>query len=266
MDELILHDLTKQAISFIKSSNGHAHLLHGENGVGLFTIAQEIAGKGAIVIGRDDESIKIEEIQALHEQARGKNTKTFYIIIDNADKMTRSAQSAFLKLLEEPPSHSKFILTTHNINQLLSTIISRVNVYLVHKPSLELTNQYIDEFDLSDTDKTKLKFMASQRPSLINKYINDQDKFTEDAGFFADAKKYLSDNQSSQSLAIILKYTKSKQSALKFIETCISILEFTIHKSNTPKETLDKLDLLLEIHSSLENNLNLRLSLAKLMI
>ncbi len=47
-----------------------------------------------------------------------------YIIFD-AEKMTVQAQNSLLKILEEPPHFVHFILTTSNIEKLISTIRSR---------------------------------------------------------------------------------------------------------------------------------------------
>ena len=46
-------------------------------------------------------------------------------IINDADRLTQQAQNAFLKLLEEPPEKTVFILNTANPSSLLPTIISR---------------------------------------------------------------------------------------------------------------------------------------------
>ncbi|MDB2682728.1 DNA polymerase III subunit delta' [Alphaproteobacteria bacterium] len=57
------------------------------------------------------------------------------VIVDDADTMTRSAQNAILKILEEPPSRVLIVLVTHNIGALIPTIRSRVQVF--HLQALE---------------------------------------------------------------------------------------------------------------------------------
>ena len=47
------------------------------------------------------------------------------VIVLNAENLTVEAQNASLKLLEEHPSHTVFILVSANINQVLPTIVSR---------------------------------------------------------------------------------------------------------------------------------------------
>jgi DNA polymerase-3 subunit gamma/tau len=46
-------------------------------------------------------------------------------IIDEAHQITGAAANAFLKTLEEPPAHSRFILATTDPEELLPTIVSR---------------------------------------------------------------------------------------------------------------------------------------------
>lgn len=47
-------------------------------------------------------------------------------VLCGAENMTDQAQNALLKILEEPPEHTVFILTAENRSMLLPTILSRV--------------------------------------------------------------------------------------------------------------------------------------------
>jgi len=50
------------------------------------------------------------------------------VLISEADRMNEAASNSILKLLEEPPPQTIFILTTSRINRLLPTIVSRCQV------------------------------------------------------------------------------------------------------------------------------------------
>lgn len=50
------------------------------------------------------------------------------VIVDDADTMNRSAQSALLKILEEPPQKALLILITHRLGAMIPTIRSRCRV------------------------------------------------------------------------------------------------------------------------------------------
>lgn len=69
----------------------------------------------------------IDDIRDLRERVNYAPTqlKTKFYIIDEAHQITGAAANAFLKTLEEPPAHSKFILATTNPEELLPTIVSR---------------------------------------------------------------------------------------------------------------------------------------------
>ena len=59
-----------------------------------------------------------------------------YILAD-VQEMTQEAQNAFLKILEEPPSHVVFILTCNNRKALLETVLSRVKCYTLSNPPVD---------------------------------------------------------------------------------------------------------------------------------
>jgi len=60
------------------------------------------------------------------------------VVLLEADKMTLSAQNAFLKTLEEPPKNSLIFLSTNNINSLIPTILSRCQIILENNEELKL--------------------------------------------------------------------------------------------------------------------------------
>ena len=59
------------------------------------------------------------------------------LIIENADLMADSSRNALLKILEEPPEDTVFILTTVRRGALLPTILSRVRSYTFFPRSVE---------------------------------------------------------------------------------------------------------------------------------
>jgi hypothetical protein len=53
------------------------------------------------------------------------SAKNKFLIVNDANTLTREAQNAFLKTLEEPPSYTIVILLTKTLNDLLDTVVSR---------------------------------------------------------------------------------------------------------------------------------------------
>jgi DNA polymerase-3 subunit gamma/tau len=69
----------------------------------------------------------IDDIRDLRDRVKYAPTqlRTKFYIIDEAHQITGAAANAFLKTLEEPPAHTRFILATTDPEELLPTIISR---------------------------------------------------------------------------------------------------------------------------------------------
>ena len=73
----------------------------------------------------------VEQIKALMEQTRipPQIGKYKVFIIDEVHMLSSAAFNAFLKTLEEPPSHVIFILATTEKHKILPTILSRCQIY-----------------------------------------------------------------------------------------------------------------------------------------
>ena len=89
--------------------------------------------------------IKIEEIRKLKEKLTGKLLNGGYrmIIIDTINDLNKSAQNALLKILEEPPVNTLFILITHNFSSVPDTILSRCLKFNFKNLSISDTKQVI---------------------------------------------------------------------------------------------------------------------------
>ena len=110
----------------------HAYLFGGIEGIGKHRVALSLAKaldckSDLHCIEPEGTTIKIEVIREL------KNVIYLHplegiskvVIIDNADALTDAAANALLKILEEPPSQTYFILITARPLKLLATILSR---------------------------------------------------------------------------------------------------------------------------------------------
>lgn len=54
------------------------------------------------------------------------------VLIDAVDELTVAAENAILKLLEEPPQQTLFLLVTHQLSNVLPTVRSRARVEKMH--------------------------------------------------------------------------------------------------------------------------------------
>ena len=81
----------------------------------------------------------IDDIRDLRERVRyapGQLRSKVYII-DEAHQITGAAANAFLKTLEEPPTHTRFILATTDPEELLPTIVSRCQRFEFRRVGLD---------------------------------------------------------------------------------------------------------------------------------
>lgn len=86
------------------------------------------AGTATDVIEIDAASNRgIDDIRDLRERVKYAPVmlRTKFYIVDEAHQITGAAANAFLKTLEEPPAHTKFVLATTDPEELLPTIVSR---------------------------------------------------------------------------------------------------------------------------------------------
>ena len=90
-------------------------------------IARGVHPAVLIVEPGDSGSIKIDQVRDVVDSCgyRPFEGRRRVVIIDEADAMVAAAQNALLKILEEPPSSSVFVLLTTRPDMLLATVQSR---------------------------------------------------------------------------------------------------------------------------------------------
>src|SRR5512133_2975808 len=82
---------------------------------------------------------KVEDIRNLNDQVRipPQIGKYSIYIIDEVHMLSSAAFNAFLKTLEEPPSHAIFILATTEKHKIIPTILSRCQIFDFNRIRLE---------------------------------------------------------------------------------------------------------------------------------
>jgi len=90
------------------------------------------------------------------------------LIIENADNMRDEARNSLLKLIEEPPSAVRIVLTSQRRDSLIPTILSRLRPYRFLNRSMEKEKEIIRRV-FFDTEFIKT---AQAQSSLINVYLD----------------------------------------------------------------------------------------------
>jgi len=136
LDEVVGNESSIKSIEGIlskpKEKIPHAWLFEGESGTGKTTLARIIRD----LLGCDPMDFKeynssntrgIDTIRQLREKAslypRNGDIKVY--LLDESHMLTKEAQNALLKLLEDPPQYAYFFLATTNPEKLIRPIHSR---------------------------------------------------------------------------------------------------------------------------------------------
>lgn len=128
----------------------HAYLFAGSRGTGKTSIARIFAR----ALGVNPEDIYeidaasnrgIDEIRAIRDAVHTYPYSSKYkvYIVDEVHMLTREAWNAFLKTLEEPPSHVIFIMATTEQHKLPDTVVSRCECFAFKKPTHSLLAESI---------------------------------------------------------------------------------------------------------------------------
>jgi hypothetical protein len=274
--ELVVNPTSAILIEAMKTHIPQSLLLSGEDGVGLNTIAAAIASahtKHPITIQPEkDEKIDLEKgvvgvdiIRRLYDQTRSKQTADQVFVINYADRMTRQAQNAFLKLLEEPTIATHFILVAHQPSNLLPTIHSRAQEIVIQRTTTEQSQRFIDALGVTDaTKRTQLLFMAEGRPAELWRLVHDDTYFNQRAAMIRDARTLIQGAPYDR-LLVAQAYRDDRQAALSLLDDAIAMARRTLSQKLQP-ELVTYLDQLMNTYQRIEANGNIRLCLAALMV
>lgn len=127
-------------------------IIVGDRGSGKKTVARMLCKE--ISDGLYEEcGTKIDEVRQLIHDAYQIHSIAVYFIPD-ADNMSNAAKNALLKVTEEPPNNSYFIMTLESVKNTLETILSRAVVFYMGKYSKSDIEQFVQShaWKLSDAE------------------------------------------------------------------------------------------------------------------
>jgi len=98
------------------------------------------------------------------------------MIIWMAEKMNISASNKLLKLIEEPPEKTLFLLIAENEEQIIKTILSRCQVLHIKALSdIEIKDNLIQKYKLSEFDAMKIAHQANGDWNKAIRSLNQND-------------------------------------------------------------------------------------------
>jgi DNA polymerase III gamma/tau subunit len=154
-----------------KDTIPHAILLTGPSGCGKTTLARILSkkvdcGKMDLIENNCADFKGIDTIREIRSAMVSSpiSGKSRVWIIDECHKLTNDAQNAFLKLLEDTPSHVYFILCTTEPNRLIKTIRNRCTEISVKS----LSDKEIEKLISGVCKKEKIKLSEEVIDKIIN--------------------------------------------------------------------------------------------------
>lgn len=119
-------------------------IIVGDRGSGKKSLAAYIAGlMQANFVYLEDNSIA--SIRQVIDESYKQSGITVYRISD-ADSMSNEAQNTLLKVTEELPNNSYFIMTLEDVQNTLDTIVSRAHIFVMQSYSEEEIGQYAEKY------------------------------------------------------------------------------------------------------------------------
>ena len=206
-----------------------------QSGFSIITIKNEeefinqLIKKERYIISPDsNRKINVDDIREIIDLCKTKQSQPFFIVISQAETMNEAAQNAFLKLLEEPPQNYHFVLLTRDASSLLSTILSRANLY-----TERIKNVLESPVNRDETTKIYAKRIISAKQSEMIRIYNDISK---EKAYKKNSRNYV----------------------LEIIDTAIEISYKSFFATKNPA-FLRKIDNLLKLSSNLKQNGNVKL-------
>lgn len=145
------------------------------------------------------ESIPVQQVRNASVWARlSPSGKKKVLVIENADRMQDGARNAFLKVLEEPPADTVFILTTNRRSAIMPTILSRVRTYAFIDRALDAQKEVISRvFHDAPLEKEFL-------PGYFNRFLPvSPEKTAEAARLFLSAVMIAGIDEGRKPLAVL---------------------------------------------------------------
>ncbi len=176
--------------------------IHKEKNAYLKKISQD--NKLIIEIKPEGKEFSIKEVKNIIKETNIFHKEIRVYFLDNFHVSSLEAQNAFLKILEEPPKNTLFILSADNESKLIPTIVSRTKIVFLSAKNQILSDQSLKESFHKLLQDKNYKFLSDKRFAPADK--KDVPSILEQAVlFFRDRLNF-----DKKAPAIIKEVLKSK--------------------------------------------------------
>ncbi len=198
---LLSHHVTERQLETALEDMASGYIFHGIRSVGKATAARELARRlncrgddirlcnpcrqfnsgsypDFLELGPENRpSITIEQIRQLNHSL---SLSPYYaggarvVLIDEAHMLTVEAQNALLKLIEEPPPHTLFVLAAEHLEALLPTVCSRLSaVYFAPVSDQHVADWLMATRSVGLADANRLAALAAGAPGQAIRLLQD---------------------------------------------------------------------------------------------
>ncbi|MFO7868798.1 MAG: DNA polymerase III subunit delta [Bacteroidales bacterium] len=181
-----------------------------------------------IEINKGQGSIQNEESSQILKKLQLKTYESEYkiMIIWMAEKMNVTCANKLLKIFEEPPEKTLFLLLAENTDSMLQTILSRTQIRYIPKIDKQsLSEKLSNDYNLEQTDLQAIVHNANGNYLKANRLAQSEDENKEFFTFFTQlmrlsfAKNLVEATKLSDTLA---EYSREKQKS--FIQYSLNII------------------------------------------
>lgn len=285
--------LTEIEQNLLSGNVAHAYLLAGPGNIGKYSVAKKMANilqcendfchecqvctqlqKGChidtVEISNEGESIKIEEVRKLIERMSMTRQSAYKVVlIDSLERMTTEAANSFLKLLEEPPERTIFLLTTNNIKLLLPTIISRVRMLKFSCMPHEVLKEHVSGLDKElNAETTNMICLFSQgKAGKAVDLLENPDMLAAHLKVYHDVQGFLSNRNLVDRFAYIDDLLLEETQLENFFSIFQAVLRSKmLEEPRSGEKYINALSKVQEAGMLLKKNINVKLVLENLML
>ena len=118
---------------------------------------------------------QIRELSEYLELSAHQESGRRIVLIEPADSLNQAASNALLKILEEPPENTLFILVTSQAQKLIATIRSRCQLLELRGPSLDEAMVFLDGQKIA-YEKSLLSFTGGSPFNAMKELENQSER------------------------------------------------------------------------------------------
>lgn len=281
---LLAEDQMKRSIKNLIEAKPGAVGLAGERGSGKLYVAKYISEK---ILGSrpalddnpnltvlDAVSSGIEDVRNLQKtlsySVPGKEDIRRIVIIEHFDNFGHEAQNALLKTLEEPPLNTMIIITIDNINKVLPTIISRVQILQIKPISRAAASKHLSQ--VPEAQMNRAYMMSGGSIGLLIGLL-EQNSSHELVFAIVQAKELLQMPKYKRIAAIETLTKKPEIPIPQLLDGVVRVLEAaykqSLQNSSTPENlraSHKRLQSAIQAVDDINNGLNQKLALTRLFL